>query len=42
MEYFYEGIAAVVFIVISLIAIKPPAWSRRLLKSFIGLLDRWI
>ena len=38
----YETIAAVVFIVISLIAIKPPAWSKRLLNSFNRFMDRWL
>jgi len=38
----YETIAAAVFIFISLIAIKPPAWSKRLLKSFNRFMDRWI
>ena len=38
----YETIAALVFVVISLIAIKPPAWSKRLLRSFNKFMDRWI
>jgi hypothetical protein len=38
----YETIAAVVFVLISLIAIKPPAWSKRLLESFNKFMDRWI
>ena len=42
MDYVYEGIAMTVFILISLIFIKPPAWSIRMLKSFVGLLDRWL
>ena len=42
MTEVYEGIAMVVFILISLIFIKPPAWSRRMLKYFVGLLDRWL
>ncbi len=38
----YETIAAVIFVLISLIAIKPPDWSKRLLKSFNKFMDRWI
>jgi len=38
----YETIAATVFVLISLIEIKPPAWSKRLLKSFNRFMDRWI
>ena len=38
----YEAIAAAVFIFISLIAIKPPAWSKRLVKTFNRFMDRWI
>ena len=38
----YETIAAVVFVLISLIAIKPPAWSKRLLESSNKFMDRWI
>jgi hypothetical protein len=38
----YETIALVVFVLISLIAIKPPAWSKRLLASFNKFMDRWI
>jgi hypothetical protein len=38
----YEAFATVVFILISLIAIKPPAWSKRLLNSFNKFMDRWI
>ena len=36
----YETIAAAVFVLISLIVIKPPVWSKRLLKSFNKLMDR--
>jgi hypothetical protein len=38
----YEAITSIVFILISLIAIKPPAWSKRLLNSFNKFMDRWI
>jgi hypothetical protein len=38
----YETIATIVFIFVSLIAIKPPAWSKRLLNSFNKFMDRWI
>ena len=38
----YQGVAMVVFIVVSVIFVKPPAWTKRVLKSFIQLLDRWI
>ena len=42
MNYFYEGLAAVVFILISLIFIKPPQWSIRMFKSCVRFLDRWL
>ena len=38
----YETIAAAVFVFISLMVIKPPAGSKRLLKSFNRFMDRWI
>jgi hypothetical protein len=38
----YETIAAAVFVFISLLFIKPPAWGKRLLESFNKFMDRWI
>jgi hypothetical protein len=37
----YEGATLVVFILISLLFIKPPAWIKRALKSAVALFDRW-
>ena len=39
---FYESVSLVVFIVISLIFIKPPAWIKRMLQSVVALFDRWL
>jgi hypothetical protein len=38
----YEGATLVVFILISLIFIKPPAWAKRMLHAAVNLFDRWI
>jgi hypothetical protein len=38
----YEGITLAVFILISLVFIKPPAWIKRMLQSFVTLFDRWL
>jgi len=38
----YEGATLVVFVLISLIFIKPPAWVKRMLHSVVAFFDRWI
>jgi hypothetical protein len=38
----YEGITLVVFIVISLVFIKPPAWIKRMLHFVVAVFDRWL
>ncbi len=42
MEYLYETIGLVIFLIISLIFINPPAWVMRALKSLVVRLDRWM
>jgi hypothetical protein len=42
VTYVYESIALVIFVLISLIFVKPPAWAMRMLKSIASFLDRWV
>ena len=42
VEFVYEGLALVVFILISLAFIKPPAWLLRKMKAFVVYIDRWM
>jgi hypothetical protein len=38
----YEGVTLVIFILISLVFIKPPAWIKRMLHSVVSRFDRWL
>src|SRR2546422_2981974 len=42
VTYVYESIALLIFVLIFLIFVKPPAWAMRMLKSIASFLDRWV
>jgi hypothetical protein len=42
MEYVYESIGLIVFLLITLAFLKPPEWLKRALKFLQVQLDKWI
>lgn len=42
VEYLYETLGLVLFLIVSLIFVKTPDWVTRLGKSLVTWLDRWI